>query len=134
MSLYKLFLLAGIVFALAGCRTLYCTESEFLKTARKYDELIRWGESQKACLAYVDPARKDDCLKRGAKADSIKVVDYRVKLTDCNKEKGEATARVEFDYLSMPSTKLKTVEDVQNWQYLEKEMIWQLTTLPPEFP
>jgi len=130
----KLFLLAGAVMLLAGCRTLYCTSSEFDKTARKYDELIRWGESQKACLAYVDPALKDDCLKRGAKAGDVKVVDYRVKLTECNTEKGEATARVEFDYLSIPSTKLRTVEDVQSWRYLEKEMIWQLTTLPPEFP
>jgi hypothetical protein len=63
------------------------------------------------------------------------VVDYRIKNVVCDPEKRKAEVKAELDYYIMPSTKVKTVVDMQKWRYVEEaeQKGWRLETLLPEF-
>lgn len=120
---------------LAGCRNPYLVAQRFDDTYREYSQLVRWQEHQNACLSFADPDIADECLARAGVAKGASMVDYRVKGVDMDAEKGTATVRVEFDYYVLPSTRLKTLEDVQEWRYEEVDGTerWRIVTPLPEF-
>ncbi len=105
------------------------------KSSKGYNKMVRWQESEQACLIYVDKALRGQCLARVEAAKGVKIVDYRVKTLEYVKDSKEATATVEMDYYIPPSTRVKTLEDVQKWVYFEKEgdIGWRLVSLFPEF-
>jgi hypothetical protein len=97
--------------------------------------MVRWQEQEQACLLYVDKAIRDEFLTRVAAAKEVKIADYRIKTLECEEDKKNATAMVEMDYYIPPSTKVKTLQDVQKWKYVEDDEVigWRLISLFPEF-
>lgn len=121
---------------LAGCRTpLYLMTEQFEQSSREYNRSLRWQELEQACLTFAAKDVKDDCLGRAKAAREVSMADYRVTSTDLDPEKGTASVRMEHDYYVLPSTRLRTVEDVQQWRYAEEEGAerWRIVTPPPEF-
>jgi hypothetical protein len=108
---------------------------DFEKYSKGYNKMVRWQETEQACLLYVDKAIRDRFLARVEAAREVKIADYRIKSLECDPERKEATARVEMDYYIPPSTRLKTLEDVQKWTYVEDDAVtgWRLISLFPEF-
>lgn len=120
---------------LAGCRNTYLVAQRFDESSREYDRLVRWQEHENACMSFAASTVADECLARAKAAKGVSMADYRVKGVDMDPEKGTATVRVEIDYYILPSTRLKTLEDVQQWRYEEvdgKER-WRIVTPLPEF-
>lgn len=108
---------------------------DFEDSSRGYNKMVRWEESAQACLIYADKAIRDQFLARVEAAKEVKIVDYRIKTLECEGDRKSATARVEMDYYIPPSTRVKTLEDVQKWVYFENEEVtgWRLISLFPEF-
>ncbi len=116
---------------LAGCETLYPYREKFDKSSRDYNNMVRWAELNQAAVSYADKATRPEYEKNLVAAKEVKVADYRVKSVDYDGEKKSAEVLVEFDYYG-PGLVLKTVEDKQQWHYVEKEG-WKLTSMPPAF-
>ncbi|HEY6871317.1 MAG TPA: hypothetical protein VI298_01190 [Geobacteraceae bacterium] len=137
MNLRKTLLAVVIPLLLTSCTTLRNINigGEFEKSSRSYLQLVRWQEFESAAVTYVSPPLREAYRERIKAAGEVKVADYRVKVVECDPVKGEATAKVEFDYYRPPSTRVLTVEDVQKWSYEDEngQRIWRLKTLLPEF-
>ncbi|AJE02447.1 hypothetical protein [Geobacter pickeringii] len=134
MWIRRVLVLVFVAVALAGCRNPYLISERFTESSREYNRSIRWRELEQACLAFADRGVKDECLARAA-AKGVSVADYRVVSTELDPEKGTATVHMEIDYYVLPSTRLKSVRDVQQWRYEEKDgdLRWRIVTPPPEF-
>lgn len=128
-------LLFLLLFLLAGCRNPYLVAQRFDDTYREYNQLVRWQEHENACMHFADPGVADECMARARAAKGASVADYRVKGVDVDPAKGTATVRVEIDYYVLPSTRLKTLEDVQQWRYeaVDGAERWRIVTPLPEF-
>ncbi len=108
---------------------------DFEENSKGYNRMVRWQEAEQACLIYVDKAIRDQFLARVEAAKEVKITEYRVKALECDPERKEATAKVEMDYYTPPSIRVKTLEDVQKWIYIEDQDLkgWRLISLFPEF-
>lgn len=136
MRIHRIVVLFVLATVLAGCRTpLYVVAEQFEKSSREYNRSLRWQEMEQACLTFSAKEIKDECLARTRGAKGVSMADYRVTSTDLDPEKGTATVRMELDYYILPSTRLQTVEDTQQWRYAEEEGAkgWRIVTPPPEF-
>ena len=122
--------------SLTACRTLGVTTAEFEKSSRDYSRMVRWQEFSTANSTYVEQDIRRAFEVKVAAAKGITLVDYRILTLTCDPEKGEARATVEFDYYRLPSTRVRTVTDVQQWVYRDEEgeSGWRLTSLFPDFP
>lgn len=135
MRIHRAVVLVVLALVLAGCRNPYLVAQRFDDTYREYNRLVRWQEHQNACLGFADPSVAEECLARAGVAKGASMADYRVKGVDIDPAKGTATVRVEFDYYVLPSTRLKTLEDVQEWHYEEVDGAerWRIVTPLPDF-
>ena len=109
--------------------------SEFAKSSRDYNQLVRWNELESAASSFVSPLLQEKYRERIKDAGTIRITDYRVMRTECDPIKGEGSAKMELDYYRPPSVKLNTVEDLQKWSYEgeENKRAWRLKSLLPEF-
>jgi hypothetical protein len=108
------------------------------KTVISYNDLLRWGEFNKAKLFTDDSFREEfEARAKAAKEKNVKVADYRILSTDFEAEKDEQIIEVEFDYYTSPTYLLKTLLDKQRWSFVyvkeEKKKHWRLMTPLPEF-
>jgi len=137
MTYRKTLLAAMFPLLLVGCSTLKNINigGEFEKSSRSYLQLVRWQEFESAAVTYVSPPLQEAYRERIKAAGEVKVADYRVKMMECDPVKGEATVKVEFDYYRPPSTRVRTIEDLQKWSYEGEngQHIWRLKSLLPEF-
>lgn len=135
MRIYQAVALLLVVFVLAGCRTTYSMAEQFGQATREYNRQRRWQEQEQACINFATDAIRAECLARVHAAAGVSVADYRVKSTELDLEKGTAKVHVEIDYYILPSTQLKTVDDLQEWRYAEEDGVerWRIETPPPEF-
>jgi hypothetical protein len=131
----RLMLLLCLLVIGSACSLLFPIKDEFERNSKDYSKMLRWQEFERAVDLYVDPSLRDDYRKRIEAARDIKVVDYRIKNVVCDPEKRKAEVKAELDYYIMPSTKVKTVVDMQKWRYVEEadQKRWRLETLLPEF-
>ena len=126
-----------VTLLLTGCATMKTAKigTECENSTKDYIRLLRWNELDTALATYVSPSLKEEYKKRIADTEKVKIVDYRVKTTECDPVKGVATRKVEIDYYRPPSITMKTVVDNQEWSYEgpEEGRAWRLKTLLPEF-
>lgn len=127
------FFILAVLFT--GCSNPYQVAQRFEGSSRQYGQMVRWHEYEKACHTFAAPSVGEACLARARAAEGVSMADYRVKGTDIDREKGTATVRVEIDYYVLPSARLKTIDDVQQWRYepVEGSDGWRIVTPLPEF-
>lgn len=136
MNVRRTLSLLLLALVLAGCRNPYLITQRFEDSSREHNRLMRWQGLEQSCVIFAGDQVKDACLERARAAKDVSVADYRVTSTELDVDKGTATVRVEVDYFILPSTRLKTLVDEQQWRYVEdgeKGNRWFLATPPPEF-
>jgi len=137
MNPSRILLAAVIALLLNGCATAKIARigTECENSTKDYNRLVRWNEFESAMVAYVSAPMQEEYRKKLAEAGEVKVVDYRVKMRECDPIIGEASVKVEIDYYRPPSVTVKTVIDYQKWTYdgPENERVWRLKTVLPDF-
>jgi len=128
--------LLSIVVLTACFDRLKVFREDLQNTVTEYNDLLRWGEFNKAKL-YTDTSIREEFEASAKNAKNVKIVDYRVLSTDFEAEKGEQIVEVEFDYYTSLTNVVKTSLDKQKWSFVyvkeEKKKRWRLMSPLPEF-
>jgi hypothetical protein len=134
-TLLVLLLSFGVLTACVD-RALNALREDLQNTVIEYNDLLRWGEFNKAKL-YTDSSIREKFGASAKAAKNVKIVDYRVLSTDFEVEKGEQIVEVELDYYTFQTNVVKTSLDKQRWSFVyvkeEKKKRWRLMTPLPEF-
>jgi hypothetical protein len=120
--------------SLSGLNEKFDRSKEFDRSVKAYNRMLRWHEVENAGMTYVDPEQREEYLKRAAalKKRGLSVTDFRILSSKYLPEKKSGDVIAEFDYYIMPSNRVKTVSDRQEWVYREETKSWQLKSgLPP---
>lgn len=136
--LLRIMLLLSLIALVGGCETLRNNNISWQleQSTKNYNHLIRWNELDKAVLLYPPDSLREEFRRKVQAAKGAHITDVRVKSQVCSPTKGVATVEIEIEYYREPSVTIRTVEDVQNWRYVEEgkdNWIWRLMTLPPDF-
>jgi hypothetical protein len=136
--LMRFMLLVTVIALLGACETIhnYNVAHELDENSKSYNLMLRWNELDKAETIFPPEKNREDFKEKVKAAKGVRVADYRIKSKECSVEKGEAKVVIDIDYYREPSIKLRTVEDVQKWKYVEEAKDvwkWRLMTLPPDF-
>jgi hypothetical protein len=132
----RIFLLSILIAtALISCATQKNTRADFEKNFKSYNDLLRWHQLAEAGLFAADTIPRE-YYERLAAAKDVSVIDYRVMQVKYHEGEKDAEVKIEIDYYTRSSTKVRTVEDNQRWVYQDKEgkSAWRLVSLLPEFP
>lgn len=128
--------LCVLIVIVSACSTLTSLREELDDTVMAYNDLLRWGEFNKA-KNFADVSVRQEFEARAKATKNVKIADYRILGTDFEAEKGEQIVEVEFDYYISPAYLVKTLVDQQKWSYVsigkEKKKQWRLMTPLPEF-
>ncbi|MRR58514.1 MAG: hypothetical protein EG824_09925 [Deltaproteobacteria bacterium] len=123
---------------LGGCETMtkQNISNDMEECSKSYNKMIRWRELDMAGAVFAPKELQEEFSRKVQAAKNVTVTDFRVKNYQCSPEKGEATVIIDIDYYREPSVTLKTVEDTQQWKYVQENETkrWRLMTLPPDFP
>jgi len=128
---------AGSCLLLTGCTaTSSGIRDAFELSSREYNRMLRWNETDDACVAVSDTPVLEECLKRSAALRKASIVDVRVRSIDYKDDENreEATVVVEVDYYVLPSGRLKTQVHSEKWALRDigGKKSWRITTPPPE--
>ena len=140
MNRSKILLVAAITLLFNGCGIFKDLKnvnigSEFDQSSKGYLNLLRWQEFESALAKYVSIPLQEEYRLKIKDAEKVKIVDYRVKRTECDPVKGDGLVVAELDYYRPPSVTVKTVVDTQKWSYEGRDDMrsWRLMTLLPDF-
>jgi hypothetical protein len=108
---------------------------EFEKSSNRYNRMLRWREMDLAGAAFAAGPIKEEFAARVKAAENVTITDYRIKSQYCIPEKNQAEVIADIDYFVAPSITVKTVQDIQKWEYVEEngKKSWRLVSLLPEF-
>jgi hypothetical protein len=122
-----------IILALLGCGG-FNMRGNLDESITQYNDLLRKHMLDAASL-FTTEALAREFEARAAAAKNMKMIDYRIVAVKYDEKKGEAEARVEIDYYSLSTYRMKTLTDNQKWTYLEERgsKQWRLTSPLPEF-
>ncbi len=129
----KSLLLAIVIgMTLAACAA--SIRDEFEKSTKQYGDLERLNKMELAA-SFTTDALMGEFGARAQAAKNVRVVDYRVAGVKFDEQKGEAEVRVEIDYYTFSTYRLRTLVDTQKWAYLDErgKKQWRLVSLLPEF-
>lgn len=101
----------------------------FAERVRQYGKLLRWSEFE-AARSYLagDPQGRPVLLPK-----DVRVTEYEVKqliLTDDARKAGQA---VEITYFRERDPRVRTLTDLQQWEFDEKRNNWFLKSGFPDF-
>lgn len=130
MKAFSAGLLAVILFW-GGCATTFEFRRQELLAERvkQYGKLIRWSQFEAAQLYLTDDAPG----RRRPPPHEVRVVDYEVKqliLTEAGHQAGQV---VQITYFTERNPKIRTVKDLQNWEFDIERNEWFLKNGFPEF-
>jgi hypothetical protein len=136
MKIRNVLLLCVSLAIVSTCSSLKNFREELKDTVVAYNDLLRWGEFNKA-KHFVDASVRQEFEARAQAAKNVKIADYRILNADFETGEGEQIVDVEFDYYTSPTYLIKTLIDKQKWSYIyvekEKEKRWRLMTPIPDF-
>jgi hypothetical protein len=120
--------------ALTACATRTGLNEELNRSVKAYNRMLRWHELENAVVTYSDPEQREENQKQAEtlKKRGISVTDYRILSTRYLPETQSGDVITEFDYYILPSNRVKTVSQHQEWVYRENIKSWRLKSgLPP---
>jgi len=122
-----------IIFALLGCGS-FNIRGKLDESITQYNDLLR-KHMLDAASHFTTETVAREFEARAEAAKGVKVIDYRIVAVKYDEKKSEAEARVEIDYYSLATLRMKTLTDNQKWVYLEEQgsKRWRLTSPLPEF-
>ncbi len=119
---------------LAACATQAGLSEGFDRSVKAYNRMLRWHEIEDAVMTFTDSDQKEDQLKQAEflKKRGLSVTDFRILSSNYLPEKKTGDVIAEFDYYILPSNRVKTISDRQEWVYRENIRSWKLRSgLPP---
>lgn len=129
-----------LLFAVTSCGTVDTlkkmnTANEFEEATKTYNWMIRWHELETAAASFASDSLKEEFSERVRAAKGVTITNYQIRSREFYPEKNLGMVVVEIEYFIPPSVTVKTLEDVQTWEYQEKngKKSWRLTSLLPEF-
>lgn len=132
-------LMAGILMvscmSLCACASQTNLSEEFDRSVKNYNKMVRWHEIEGAGRAYLDPELQEKFLSQAATLNKrgLSVTDFRIISSTFLPGKKTGDVLTEFDYFILPSNRVKTISDRQNWIYQEKSKSWKLKSGLPAF-
>ncbi len=129
MNDFRLVWVLGFFLLLGSCAGNSEKSSSFEKTMRTYEQVIRWGDLEKTNDFLREPAKFS--AARHEKLKKIQVIGYRV-LSRTMTRKGMEQV-VEIKYTKDASVVVRTITDVQEWNYDEDAERWYLASKVPDF-
>jgi len=130
-----LFISLLITAVVVSCAIQKSIRADFENNFKIYNEQMRWHQFEDIIL-FPSDSIVGEFKKRAMAAKNVAVVDYRILSVKYEEEKKEAEAKIEIDYYSNSSPRVRTVVDNQKWSYQIKKGkgVWKLMSLLPEFP
>jgi hypothetical protein len=132
---YASFRLAAVpLLIFVACCVQHSAKAEFEESLSGYnDSLCRHDMSM--AKNYLEDSLVENYMAKAYAAHDVRIVDCRVLWTKYDEAKGEAEAKVELEYYTISTQRVKTVLDTQRWAYTEIQgkRQWRLTSLLPEF-
>jgi hypothetical protein len=122
--------LAAALLAAACAATFeFRREEIFEDTAKRYGRLIRWSEFE-AAMPYL---AADVAKERSAAPADVRISDYEVKQVAYTEDKQQVLQTVRIGYFRQSNPKLRTLEDLQLWEFNPDKGVWLLTSGFPDF-
>ena len=107
---------------------------ELDRSVKAYNRLLRWHEMENAVMTYTDSELLEENLKQAGilKKRGLSVTDFRILSTRYLPEKTSGDVVAEFDYYLLPSSRVITISQRQEWVYKENSKSWKVKNgLPP---
>lgn len=132
-SLRLTLLCSFIILALLGCSG-FNIRGKLDESITQYNDLLQKHRLDEA-RRFTTETLGREFEARVEAAKGTRMVDYRVVAVKYDEKKSEAEARIEIDYYSLSTFRMKTLTDNQKWVYLEERgsKKWRLTSPLPEF-
>jgi hypothetical protein len=118
----------------ACCGLQHSAKAEFEESLSGYNDSLCRHDMLMA-KNYLEDSLVENYMAKVYAAQDVRIVDCRVLWTRYDEAKGEAEARVEVEYYTVSTQRVKTVLDTQRWAYtaIKGKRQWRLTSLLPEF-
>ncbi len=84
------------------------------KSQRRFTQLIRWGEIERAST-FVDEPLRDDFLAYANHFEDLRVTDYKIGTPSYEDEMRRATVNVTYHVLSLQTFVSKKIREKQEW-------------------
>jgi len=122
-------LMVGLL--LSGCASSFDfrRQDTFEERVRQYGNLIRWSEFE-AAEYFLAP---DDSGKRPKAPNDVHITDYQVKLMLVAQDARKAGQTVDITYFRSGNLRLKTLTDLQRWEFDDVRNDWYLKSGFPDF-
>ncbi len=104
-------------------------EELFEDMAKRYGRLIRWSEFDAAKPYLAADAPKE----RGTVPASVRVSDYEVLQVAYTEDKRQVLQTVKITYFKQDNPRLRTIEDLQVWEFSADQGAWFLKSGFPDF-
>ncbi len=104
-------------------------EELFEDMSKRYGRLMRWSEFETAKPYLAADAPKE----RGNVPPSVRVADYEVRQVVYTEDKRQAMQSVKITYFRQDNPKLRTIEDLQVWEFSADKGAWLLKSGFPDF-
>jgi hypothetical protein len=106
---------------------------KFADTSKGYGEALLWGHFEAANL-YRQPALAENDKPNFEKLKNIKVAQYDIRDVSVSDDGLKIEQDAEITYFHRNKMILKTLRDLQVWEFDAKDRRWYLKTQLPEFP
>jgi hypothetical protein len=104
-------------------------EELFEDMSKRYGRLIRWSEYE-AALPYL---AADAPKERSVLPTDVRVADYDVKQVAYTEDKQQVLQTVRITYFNQSNPKLRTLDDLQLWEFNPDKGAWLLKSGFPDF-
>jgi hypothetical protein len=130
MSRTCLAVLAAALFAAACASTFdFRREELFEDMSKRYGRLIRWSEFEAAKPYLAADASKE----RTAVPGNVRVADYEVQQVAYTEGRQQVLQTVKITYFKQDNPRLRTLEDLQAWEFSADKGAWFLKSGFPDF-
>lgn len=130
MRRFCLMAVAAALLAAACASTFdFRREEVFEDMSKRYGRLMRWSEFE-AARPYL---AADVPKERGSVPPSVRVADYEVQQVVYTEDKRQAMQSVKITYFRQDNPKLRTIEDLQVWEFSADKEAWFLKSGFPDF-
>lgn len=104
-------------------------EELFEDMSKRYGRLIRWSDFDAAKPYLAADAPKE----RGTVSAGVRVADYEVQRVAYTEGKRQVLQTVKINYFKQDNPRLRTLEDLQVWEFSADKGAWFLKSGFPDF-
>jgi hypothetical protein len=129
MKIACLAVLAALTAAACALTFDFRREELFEDMSKRYGRLIRWSEFE-AARSYL---AADVPKERAAPPIRARVTEYDVQQAAYSEDKRQALQTVRITYFQQDNPRLRTIDDLQVWEFNADKGAWFLKSGFPEF-